>query len=348
MRFWATIIVILAVMGCGAEPTPETADTGAWEAAACNTDASLRGLSVVNDQVAWASGSGGTFVRTADGGLTWSAGTISGAESLDLRDVHGWSADRATVISAGHPGKIFLTEDAGRHWAEVYSNETEGIFFNSMAFWDMHHGIAVGDPLDGRFLLIRTDDGGRTWAELPFENRPEALPNEANFAASGTCLAVAEENLVWFGTGGPAARVFRSVDRGNSWQVSETPLRFGEASQGVFGVLFLNPSQGIIVGGDYLDEPNATANVAFTRDGGETWSPVEPGPAGFRECVTTMGLDPNRLMTVGPSGSEVSIDGGLSWQPVESEGRMHAADFSPEGNLGVAVGAEGLVAVWRR
>jgi len=158
---------------------------------------------------------------------------------------------------------------------------------------------------------------------------------------------VSEENLVWFGTGGPTARVFRSVDRGERWQVSETPLRSGEASQGVFGVLILGNSRGIVVGGDYLDEPNATANAAFTRDGGRTWLPVDPGPAGFRECVTTMGSDPDRLMTVGPSGADVSIDGGLSWKPVAAEVRMHSADFSLDGVLGVAVGADGLVAVWR-
>ena len=52
-----------------------------------------RGVTEVSDRVAWASGSGGTIVRTSDGGATWQWLTIPGAENLDCRDIDAVSAD---------------------------------------------------------------------------------------------------------------------------------------------------------------------------------------------------------------------------------------------------------------
>src|SRR5438477_246384 len=84
-------------------------------------------------------------------------------------------------------------------------------FVNAIAFWDEKHGIALSDPVDGRFYLIVTDDGGAKWTPLSGTSRPAALPKEGAFAASGTCLVTRGENDVWFCTGGArAARVFRS------------------------------------------------------------------------------------------------------------------------------------------
>ncbi len=347
MKAWVAAAIAVLALGCGSNQATEPPEQGRWIVGDSGTEASLRAVSVVDESTAWASGSAGTVLTTSDGGETWNRGAILGAESLDFRDVHAWDANRAGVISAGLPAKVYLTEDGGVSWVETYSNETEGVFFNSMAFWDETHGIAVGDPMGGRFMLIETRDGGRIWSELAVESRPEALSGEANFAASGTCLTVQGEGNVWFGTGGAAARVFRSDDWGASWQATGTPLRTDEPSQGVYSVLIQDEQNGIVVGGDWLDEPNAKSNAALTLDGGENWILVQPGPGGFRECVVPMGEGSNRLMTVGPTGADVSDDGGLTWRTA-GEGRFHSVDFSPNGALGVAVGAEGLVATWER
>ena len=42
-----------------------------WDPLDSGVDGSLRGLSVVSDSVAWASGAGSTILRTIDGGITW-------------------------------------------------------------------------------------------------------------------------------------------------------------------------------------------------------------------------------------------------------------------------------------
>jgi len=215
---WSFAFVMLAVgFGCTGDD-PSMPFTGSWLVRGSGTTASLRGLHVVDAEVAWASGSGGTFLRTVDGAETWEIGMVAGAEALDFRDVHAWDRDRALLLSAGLPARIYRTDDGGESWQLMYENETPGVFFNAVSFWDEERGIAVGDPIDGRFLIIRTDDGGETWTELPWNNRPQALEGEANFAASGTCMTVLGKDSVWFGTGGPAARVFRSTDGGSSWQ----------------------------------------------------------------------------------------------------------------------------------
>lgn len=339
--------LLLISFGCSAGDPPAQPFAGSWVVRGSGTTASLRGLHVVATDVAWASGSGGTFLRTVDSGENWEIGTVAGAEALDFRDVHAWDQENALVLNAGLPAQIYRTEDGGQTWLLVYNNETPGVFFNAVSFWDDLRGIAVGDPIDGRFLLIQTGDGGRTWDELPLESRPEALEGEANFAASGTCMTVSGADTVWFGTGGPAARVFRSTDAGSSWTVAETPIRSGLSSQGVFSLYFADERRGIAVGGDYLDEPNPTATAAVTMDGGATWTTVESPPSGFRECVVAVSEGaPDVLMAVGPSGTDISEDGGLTWRPF-AEGHFHSVGFSGDGATGIAVGMDGLDGTWQ-
>lgn len=341
------IVFIVVAGGCsgGVEPAPPFA--GNWLVRGSGTTASLRGLHVVDAEVAWASGSGGTFLRTVDGGDNWNVGTIPEADDRDFRDIHAWDGKRALVLSAGLPAQIYRTDDGGSTWQQTYNNDEPGVFFNAVSFWDDERGIAVGDPIDGRFLIIKTADGGESWSELPFQRRPEALEGEANFAASGTCMTVHGENTVWFGTGGPAARVFRSTDGGSSWTVAETPIRSGQASQGVFSLWFADDRRGVAVGGDYLDEPNPAQTAATTTDGGMTWNPVEISPTGFRECVVAVSEEtPRVLMAVGPSGTDLSEDGGLTWRSI-GEGRFHAVGFSANGATGIAVGMDGLSGTWQ-
>jgi photosystem II stability/assembly factor-like uncharacterized protein len=338
---------VLAFLQRWAPPSPITSTivSGDWQPASSPTQASLRGLCVCSD-TAWASGSGGTYLHTVDLGRSWQAGTVAGAEPLDFRDVHCWDQKQAILLSAGSPAAIYKTEDAGVTWRRTFFDESPQIFFNSMAFWDDSNGIAVGDPIDGKFVVILTDDGGESWQALSPENLPPALAGEANFAASGTCLAVHGTDMVWFGTGGPAARVFRSSDRGATWSVAETPLRNGESSQGVFSLYFSDDQNGIAVGGDYQDVGNQLDNAAITSDGGASWSAVPSPPTGFRECVVPMSQQtPWLLMAVGPSGTDISFDNGRTWNGAGAPA-VHAAAFTADGSRGWAVGADGLVATW--
>ncbi len=317
-----------------------------WVAQSSGTSVRLRGASAVNRKVAWASGDKGTFARTVDGGKTWRAGVVPGAEALDFRDVDAFDASTAYLLAIG-PGeksRIYKTTDGGTRWRLQFTNSNPQAFFDSMAFWDKDHGIAVSDPVDGRFVIIRTTDGGATWQQMPAAGMPPALAGEGAFAASGTCIAVQGKTDVWFGTGGGAqARVFHSRDRGRTWTVSATPLAGNRAPAGVFSIVFTDNRRGVIVGGDYEKEAEAERNVAVTSDGGETWELITASrPAGYRSCVARVrGKGAGTLVAVGPTGSDYSLDNGRSWKSISRMG-FHSVSFA--GDTGWAVGEKGLIA----
>jgi photosystem II stability/assembly factor-like uncharacterized protein len=326
------------------------AGTGArWEPQPSGTPVRLRGVSAVDARVAWASGDKGTFVRTTDGGRTWKAGVVPGADGLDFRDVDAFSASTAYVLSIGEGEKsrIYKTVDGGGHWTLQFTNPTPGAFFDGMAFWDEQHGIAFSDPVEGHFLLVATSDGGATWTPLSSEAWPPALPKEGGYAASGTSIAVQGSNDVWFGMGGPAARVLHSPDRGRTWTVAETPLATGDGG-GVFSLLFWNARDGLAMGGNHRHPEDPTGNVALTHDGGRTWSaPSGTRPSGYRSCVAWLrGAPGTTLLAVGPSGSDVSTDGGATWTPLGPPG-FHAVAAPRTGSTAWAVGEEGRIAKLR-
>ncbi|MFL6277443.1 MAG: WD40/YVTN/BNR-like repeat-containing protein [Blastocatellia bacterium] len=294
--------------------------TAQWRPQAGNTTADLRGLSVVNLRVVWASGTQGTFTRTTDGGASWQAGTVPGAEPLDFRDVEAFDANTAYLLSAGKDqlSRIYKTSDGGAHWALQFTNHLPEAFFDAMAFWDRDHGIALSDPVNGRFVMVTTDNGGRTWNDVPATNLPPAITGEGGFAASGTCLIAQGQANAWFVTGGAVARVFRSADRGHSWTVTSAPLSSGVESAGIFSVAFNDATHGVIVGGDYRKPTEAGDNIAVSGDGGRTWKLSRgPRPAGYRSG--TAYVAPLTVIAVGTSGSDYSIDGGESWTRLDGE-----------------------------
>jgi photosystem II stability/assembly factor-like uncharacterized protein len=319
-----------------------------WRPQASGTEVRLRGVRAVSDKVAWASGDRGTYLRTTDGGRTWKAGTVPGAEGLDFRDVDAFDAETAYLLAIG-PGeksRIYKTTDGGRRWELQFTNARPDAFFDAMAFWDREHGVALSDPVGGRFLVIRTSDGGKTWTEAPAEGMPPALEGEGAFAASGTCITVGPGGRAWFGTGGPAGgRVFRTEDGGQSWQVSPTPFKGGQAA-GVFSLLFLDTRRGVAVGGDYTKEREAADNIAVTSDGGRTWRPPRgQRPGGYRSCVALVpnGPGPPLLVAAGPNGTDYSLDGGETWGIMGAQG-FHSVSFAPRRRAGWAVGEKGAVA----
>jgi photosystem II stability/assembly factor-like uncharacterized protein len=318
--------------------------TAQWIPQSSGTDAELRGLSVVSPNAAWGSGQRGFVVRTTDGGRHWVADTIPNATKLDLRSIAGTSADVAHALSIADSGRIFRTSDGGRTWSLRFTSQRKGSFFDAMRFWDARHGIAVSDPVDGRFLLVVTNDGGDSWKELAADGLPAALPNEGAFAASGSCLAVYGSSDVWFVTGGASvARIFHSANRGKSWTVHDTPIRAGGASEGNFSVAFRDAKHGVIVGGDYQKPKLGGRNVALTSDGGGTWTLVDSAssPAGFKSAVAYVpGSAGKKLVAVGLSGTDESSDGGLTWTATDTVA-YNSVQFA--GNGGYAVGPKGRV-----
>jgi photosystem II stability/assembly factor-like uncharacterized protein len=324
-----------------------TAALAQWTPQQSGTTARFRAINAVSPMIAWASGSGGSYARTTDGGATWHAATVPGASQLDFRDAQAVDADTAYLLSIG-PGdasRIYKTTDGGRGWTLQFTNKNPKAFFDAFAFWDARTGIAMSDPVDGRFILIKTTDGGAAWNEISRENSPPAIEGDGGFAASGTCIAVQGKGNVWFGSGGGAvARVFRSTDGGNTWKTAETPITAGNASSGIFSLAFKDARNGVIVGGDYRKENEAGNNVATTTDGGATWTLAKgPRPSGFRSAVAYVpGTQRPMVVAVGPSGSDYSLDNGASWVSLGSMG-FHAVGFAGR-DSGWGVGESGRIA----
>src|ERR1700722_2772651 len=179
------LFVVMLLLGVGS-PLAQAQ----WQQQSINSDANFRGLCAVSAQVAWVSGTKGTYGRTTNGGKTWSVGTVPGAAKLDFRDVEAFGDRTAYLLSAG-PGedsRIYKTTDGGRTWLLQFKSAERDAFFDALAFWDDKHGIALSDPVQGAFPLIVTDDSGANWKRLAASSLPRALPNEGAFAASGTCL----------------------------------------------------------------------------------------------------------------------------------------------------------------
>lgn len=306
-----------------------------------NTHEDLRGLSAVSPAVVWASGTHGTYLRTGDGGLTWTAGQVPGAEALDFRDVQAFSAEEAYLLAAG-PGeqsRIYKTSDAGETWSLQFTNDQPKGFYDCMAFWDRTHGIALGDPVDGEFEVIATDDGVH-WAMMPAPWRPRALVQEGAFAASGTCIAV-QGNNAWFVTGGSAARVFRSSNRGSTWAAADVPLVNDGAAAGAFSVAFAGQAHALIGGGDY-QHPEKAPNLAFTEDGGFTWEVLPFRQQSYFSAVTVDPHDNRHLLAVGSEHAAYTDDWRSGAWKAYWDLNLNAATFVGPGEA-VAVGPKGKI-----
>ncbi|MET0649283.1 MAG: oxidoreductase [Pyrinomonadaceae bacterium] len=339
--FRTTILITLLLFVCAADARAE------WVAQVSGTTVRLRGVSAVNGRVAWASGANGTYARTTDGGRTWRAGQVPGAAELDFRDVDAFDADTAYLlaIGEGERSRIYKTTDGGRNWTLQFQNTRARAFYDCMAFWDERNGIAISDPVEGHFLVLMTDDGGRRWHQMSTAGMPPAFGGEGGFAASGTCVVVRGTRTAWFGTGGPAgARVFRSDDGGRTWSVADAPFVRGSAA-GIFSLDFYGDA-GAAVGGDYTKERGVSGNAALSYDGGRSWWALESSsrPGGYRSCVAYVpGTGGRKLIAVGPSGSDYSTNSGRTWKSLGEEG-FHALSVARRGDVAWAVGENGRVA----
>jgi photosystem II stability/assembly factor-like uncharacterized protein len=290
-----------------------------WQRQSVPSTASCRSLSAVSALIAWAGCSTGRVFRTTDGGTSWTADTVAGAARLDFRGIKAFDASTAVIASAGAAeqgqARIYRTVDGGKSWSLTWSDTTKGLFLDGIAFWDARHGFTFSDPINGKLVILTTDDGGSHWTRTPAANIPPVIPHEAAFAASNTQLAVQGSSNAWIASGGGAeARVFRTTDRGRTWRVASTGVP-GGASAGLFGIAFADAMHGLAVGGDYAIARGPSDFALRTSDGGVTWT----GAGMARPDGVTQGLAlipasaPPAFVAVGAHGTAFTRDFGATW-----------------------------------
>lgn len=229
---------------------------------------SFRGLSVVTDKVVWVSGTKGTVGRSVDGGQTWTWMQVLGFEKSDFRDIEAFDKNRAVIMASGTPAVILKTEDGGQTWKLVFKDDRPEMFLDAMDFWDNKHGIMVGDPINGHFVLMQTNDGGSSWKMLDSAFCPVSLDSEAVFAASGTSLRCWGKDEFGFVTGGGVSRLVLGKQLLAAFTFVELSIPQGYSSAGAFSF-----SKGKhyfkVVGGDYLCDTCVLVNSCniFKSDG---------------------------------------------------------------------------------
>ena len=320
-----------------------------WSVQTSGLDTNLRGVSVSRTtrgkghEAVWASGSKGVILRSNDGGTSWQQLHVAGGDDLDFRDIEGFGADTAYVMSSGEGDKsrIYKTVDGGKSWKLQYSDTRPGFFLDSLACDSPKYCVALSDPVEGKFLVLSTDDGEH-WKELPRDRMPAALTSEGAFAASGTAIALCNGGAIYFGTGGgKVARVFRSRDRGRSWSAVETPIAAGNPSSGVFSVACSGRAV-VAVGGDYKNPADAKQVAAYSNDGGAMWHLAERQPGGYRSGVACFAR--GRCAAVGTNGTDISSTT-TQWRHTDPL-NLNAVAFA--GSEGWGVGGNGTVARFRR
>jgi photosystem II stability/assembly factor-like uncharacterized protein len=224
------------------------------------------------------------------------------------------------MLSVGNPALLYKTGDSGS-MELVYKEENEKVFYDSMAFWNDSEGIAMGDPVDNCLSIIITRDGGKTWNKISCENLPASAEGEAAFAASNSNIAI-QGNKTWILSGGMRSRIFFSPDKGETWEVFETPTIQGADTQGGYSLDFYDENKGFIIGGDYTKPDENLANKAVTKDGGKTWKLVAIGQEpGYKSSVRYVpGKNGDELVAVGFTGISYSKDTGKSWNNLSSDG----------------------------
>lgn len=284
------------------------------------TTQSLISVSPVNKRVVWASGRGGTFAVTTDGGATWRSGVVPGAESLQFRDVEGVSDTVAYLLSIGNgaDSRIYKTTDGGATWSLQFQNQDPAAFFDCFAFWTPTRGFAQSDSVNGQFPVVRTTNG-ETWESIA-GNEPAALPGESFFASSGTCVATQGKNNAWAVTGGASpSRVLVTRDGGDTWNAYDSPLR-GSPSAGLFSVAFRDAKHGMVGGGDLDPTAPPFDQTATSSDGGKTWvvTPQQPNIGtvfGLSYAADAGNARPRgrTVVVTGPGGAAWTPDEGGSW-----------------------------------
>ncbi len=303
------------------------------------TKTSLRGLSVVNENIIWASGSNGTVARSVDGGKTFQWLTVKGFEQRDFRDIEAFDANTAIAMAVAEPAIIVKTKDGGKTWRKIFVDTTKGMFLDAMDF-SGKNGVVIGDPTDSihrNIFIAFTRDAGEHWS-ISNDNIPLAK-GEAFFASSGTNVKTLplKRNLFRYAlvSGGTQSHFIGSKE-------DALPLQQGKESTGANSIaISLSAKRIVVVGGDFANDKDTTGNCVFSTNFGVTWQHPQTSPHGYRSCVDF--INQNKLIACGTSGVDISNDDGNNWTLISNES-FHVCQKAKQGNAVFLAGKEGRIA----
>ena len=304
------------------------------------TKTSLRGLSVLNEKIIWASGSNGMVFKSSNGGITFNKIIVKNYENRDFRDIEAFDSSTAVIMAVSEPALILKTWDGGNTWKKVFVDSTPGMFLDAMDF-NGGEGVVVGDPIDGKVFLAETNDNGDSWKVVKKDQCSQMNPGEAFFASSGSNISMKKRlkkshNYIYV-SGGVTSRIFY----GNSCLT--LPLQMGGNSTGA-NAMDISPSgkKGIVVGGDFSNDKLVdSTSVQFSIGKNVLVSEPQHSLHGYRSSVSY--ITEQFLIACGTSGVDVSIDGGLNWTLISNKS-FHVVKKAKDSNAVYLAGTNGSIA----
>ncbi|WP_073176247.1 WD40/YVTN/BNR-like repeat-containing protein [Flagellimonas flava] len=317
MKYFPLLTVFILIAACSKKEKPKHFSSVKIKTV-FEDSVSIRAIEFLDDKTLAFAGSGGVY-GTVDVITHTVRANVQAYDTLypEFRAV-GKTASDFFMLSAGNPALLYKTGDSGT-MELVYKEEGEGVFYDSMKFWNDREGIAIGDSMDGCLSIIITRDGGNTWSKLPCSQLPEADEGEGAFAASNTNIAIVG-NSAWVAT--TAGAVYKSMDKGKTWSKTATPIVNEKPAEGIYSINFYDERIGFAIGGDYTQPQSNKANKIITRDGGATWQLVADGEEpNYKSCVQYLpNSDGAGLVAVGFTGISYSQDSGQHWKQLSDEG----------------------------
>lgn len=318
-QFSLLIIVVLISFSCNKEYQTRTIEKiNIQEFKKDST--SIRAIKAIDKNHMIFAGSKGDISTTKDGGKTWKTINLKYQDSIipHFRSI-ATNINGTFALSIGNPALLYKINNSNKQI--VYAETHEKVFYDSMKFFsDGKHGIAVGDPTENCPSIILTSDGGNTWNKLSCDNLPVFEEGEAFFAASNTNIKIINKT-VWIASGGTKARILKSSDFGQTWDVYNTPIIQGDGPQGIYSIDFYDENNGIAIGGNYAKPNDNCANKAITSDGGKTWTLVADNQnPNYKSCVQYVpDTNGKEVFAIGKTGVSFSNDGGHTWTKVSNE-----------------------------
>jgi photosystem II stability/assembly factor-like uncharacterized protein len=281
---------------------------------------SIRAIQVTARNSVSYAGSNGAIGFTTNNGKSWHTLHISYQDTIipNFRSF-AFNGTDYFALSIGNPALLYKISNGEA--TLKYVEKDPKVFYDALTFFeDNLHGIAVGDPTENCASILVTSDGGETWNKVSCKNLPKIIEGEAFFAASNTNIKTIG-STVWIGSGGNKARILKSTNYGETWQVFETPIIQGNGPQGIYSIDFYDKNNGIIIGGDYSEPQENTANKAITSDGGKTWTLIaDKQNPNYKSCLQYVpNTNGKEIFAVGKTGVSFSNNGGATWKEVSKD-----------------------------
>jgi photosystem II stability/assembly factor-like uncharacterized protein len=207
--------------------------------------------------------------RTADGGATWTPveaegiGAVRGICGIDVL------AGGRVIHAAGRvsgPAAMLRSTDGGESWRLSDLSAVAGMILD-VKFFDPRHGFlcaaTASDTAQANALILRTSDGGRNWEPVYRSSRRFENVWKMHFPTRRTGYATVQN----YEPGTSRRVIVKTEDGGATWR--ELPL-VDDARVREFGIGFVDERWGWA----------GTSTSGFeTRDGGQSWAPIEMGRA---------------------------------------------------------------------